>query len=169
MRAFLLAVVMSGLFGASMAADSNYSSEDVLNFLVDSALGKTRGICVGTAEECATPARPAGFDVLVNFDLDSANLRPDAKVNLDQVAKALLDPRLLNSTFAIEGFTDASGSEAYNQDLAQRRAQSVAEYLVAQGVSRDVLMPVGMGEAMPRVPDPYDPANRRVEMRLDIQ
>jgi outer membrane protein OmpA-like peptidoglycan-associated protein len=172
MRKFILALAVSGLAiaaGAAYAGEAKYSSSDVVSALLKSAdIGATRGICVGTAEECAQTAKPAGFDVMVNFELASATLTPDAVDNLKQVATALADPRLSGAKFAIEGYTDARGTDNFNQGLSTQRAQSVASYLMSQGVPAERLVAVGNGEASPRVPDPYDPVNRRVEMRINL-
>lgn len=172
MRKLMLALAVSAAaFGAGSAfAVEPYSSDDVIDFFIKSAnLGDARGICVGTAEECQQAAAAPGFDVLVTFELNSAVLTPDAVANLKQVAVALVDPRLSGARFAVEGFTDASGSEAYNTTLSEKRAQSVTEFLVSQGVPVERLMSVGFGETKPRVADPYDPINRRVEMRINLQ
>jgi outer membrane protein OmpA-like peptidoglycan-associated protein len=168
----MFALTVSGLAlaaGAATAGDINYTSEDVVDFFLKSVdAGATRGICVGTAQECAQQARPAGFDVMVNFDLASARLTPDAVENLRQVASALADPRLSNARFAIDGYTDARGTETYNQTLSTERAQAVADFLVSQGVPPERLVAVGNGEDSPRTADPYDPVNRRVEMRINL-
>lgn len=57
------------------------------------------------------------------------------------------------------GHTDADGKDNYNQDLSERRANSVAEYLMERGVSRERLNVSGMGEAMPI----YDNSNRKLK------
>jgi outer membrane protein OmpA-like peptidoglycan-associated protein len=172
MRKILIAAVVSGLAmaaGSAFAGEARYSADDVVSALLKSAnVGETRGICIGTAAECAQSARPAGFDVMVNFDLASANLTPEAKDNLRQVATALADPRLNGAKFAIEGYTDARGTQDYNQTLSVERAQSVAAFLEDQGVPAERLVAVGNGEASPRTADPYDPVNRRVEMRINL-
>jgi outer membrane protein OmpA-like peptidoglycan-associated protein len=172
MRKIAVAAVVSGLAmlaGSALAGEARYSADDVVNALLKSAdIGATRGICVGTAQECAQTARPAGFDVMVNFDLASANLTTDAKDNLKQVATALADPRLNGAKFAIEGYTDARGAPTYNMTLSEQRAASVAKFLESQGVPSDRLVAVGNGESSPRTADPYDPINRRVEMRINL-
>lgn len=172
MRRLMLAFAVSGMAlaaGSSFAVEP-YSSDDVIAFFLKSAnLGDARGICVGTAEECQQAAAAPGFDVLVTFELNSAVLTPDAVANLRQVAVALVDPRLSGARFAVEGFTDASGSDAYNEGLSERRALSVRDFLVGEGVPAEQLFPVGFGEQKPRVDNPYDPANRRVEMRIRLQ
>jgi outer membrane protein OmpA-like peptidoglycan-associated protein len=172
MRRLLLALAIStAAFGAGSAfAEDAYTADDVISHFIKSAnLGDARGICVGTAEECQQAAAAPGFDVLVTFELNSAVLTPEAVTNLKQVAVALIDPRLSGARFAVEGFTDASGSEAYNNGLSEKRAQSVTEFLMAEGVPAERLMAVGFGETKPRVSDPYDPINRRVEMRINLQ
>lgn len=157
---------LSGVF----AQETGYKSGDVLDFFVKEVeLGQTRGICVGTEEECKTQAKPAAFDVLVTFELDSATLTDDAVANLSEVASALTDPRLSGAKFVIEGHTDASGAENYNERLSERRANAVEEFLISKGVSRAQMTALGMGELSPRVPDPFDPINRRVEMRLNLE
>jgi outer membrane protein OmpA-like peptidoglycan-associated protein len=172
MRKMMLALTVSGLAmvaGAAIAAEARYSPDDVVSALLKSAeIGETRGLCVGTAEECNQSAKPAGFDVMVNFDLASANLTPDAVDNLKQVAAALADPRLSGAKFAIEGYTDARGTDVFNQNLSTERAKSVASYLMSQGVPAERLVAVGNGETSPRVPDAMDPINRRVEMRINL-
>jgi outer membrane protein OmpA-like peptidoglycan-associated protein len=174
MRHFLLAAVaVSGLafsLTSAFAQSAQYSSTDVLDFFVKEVeLGATRGICVGTDEECNQAAKPAAFDVLVNFEKNSATLTDDAIANLSEVAAALADPRLSGAKFLIEGHTDASGAETYNQRLAERRATAVEEFLKSKGVSESQMSALGMGELSPRVPDPFDPINRRVEMRLNLE
>jgi outer membrane protein OmpA-like peptidoglycan-associated protein len=171
-KLMLAALAVSGmaLSAGSAFAVEPYSSNDVIAFFMKSAnLGDARGICVGTAEECQQAAAAPGFDVLVTFELNSAVLTPQAVDNLKQVAVALVDPRLSGARFAVEGFTDASGSDSYNMGLSEQRAQSVKDFLVAQGVPAERLAPMGFGEAKPRVDNPYDPINRRVEMRIQLQ
>lgn len=157
--------------GTAIAQDASYEADDVVDFFVkdQEQLGAARGICVGTAEECNAEAKPSAFDVLVNFELDSATLTDEAVTNLTEVAAALTDPRLDGARFVIEGHTDATGSENYNKELAERRALSVEEFLLSKGVSRERMTALGMGELSPRVSDPFDPINRRVEMRLNLE
>jgi outer membrane protein OmpA-like peptidoglycan-associated protein len=171
MRRLMLALAVSGmaLAAGSASAAESYKSTDVIDFFLKSAnLGDTRGLCVGTVEECQ-PGEPVGFDVLVTFELNSAILTPDAVAKLREVAVALVDPRLSGAKFDVEGFTDASGSDAYNLALSERRAQSVKEFLVGEGVSTDRLFSMGFGETKPRVDDAFDPNNRRVEMKIKLQ
>ncbi|MBZ9794847.1 OmpA family protein [Mesorhizobium sp. ES1-4] len=169
--AFALAAV---LFSTHVSADPLQKSEDIVKFFAGSGnLGASRGICVGTEEECKSkaektgePQKGAGLDMMINFALDSAQLDQTARAELDEFAKALKDNRLSTFSFVVEGHTDATGPDRYNQDLSQRRAQSVAAFLTADGVEAARLEAIGLGKSHPRVANPYDPVNRRVEMRI---
>lgn len=161
------------LCSPSAFAQSAQKSEDIVKFFANAVdLGAKRGICVGTEDECKSkPAEPAqtGLDMLINFDLNSADLTPDARAKLTEFAKALQDNRLRSHNFLVEGFTDASGSATYNEGLSQRRAQSVTAFLLGSGIEPARVNAIGKGETEPRAADPYDPANRRVEMRIKLQ
>jgi OOP family OmpA-OmpF porin len=181
MRASLTLVVGAAISVAAglsspARADPAYSPDKVIElFVKDKAAvedykssSKTRAICIGTAADCPTPSPPAQthFDLLVNFEFDSDQLTQAAKENLDQFAKALHDPRLKGEKFEIDGHTDATGAEEYNQDLSERRANAVVSYLASRGLDASALIPKGFGKTKPRVADPFSPENRRVETHL---
>ena len=180
----LAAAVTASLGGAGpAAADPAYDRREVTEFFLKSAgaakgLGKTRsmrmagtrGICVGLESECRKDApRPTGFDLLITFDYDSATLTGTARENLHEMAAALTDHRLGAVQFVIEGHTDARGADWYNQELSRRRAESVRAYLLGRGIEPGKISALGLGERVPRVADPLDPVNRRVEMRVSVQ
>ena len=162
----------------SARADPAYSANKVIDFFAkqkaaDAALSaKTCSVCLGTATDChkqgAEPVAPvqAHFDLLVNFEFDSDKLTDEAKQNLDQFAKALLDARLKGEKFEIDGHTDAVGAEEYNLGLSERRANAVVSYLASQGLDPSLLIAKGFGKAKPRVTNPFSPENRRVETHL---
>jgi len=83
----------------------------------------------------------------VHFASDSAALTSEAKSILDGALAAINANS--SSQLSIEGHTDSRLSESYNQALSERRAQSVADYLISSGVSSSRLNPVGMGEGSP--------------------
>lgn len=81
------------------------------------------------------------------FRTAESNLLPTARVKLDQVAKALQSIHARN--LIVEGHTDSQGSEVYNQDLSQRRADAVRDYLVQRGYPADRIQSRGRGEGSP--------------------
>jgi outer membrane protein OmpA-like peptidoglycan-associated protein len=169
----LLAAMLigAGCLGIQPAvADPTVKADDIVQFFVKEKLGAERGLCIGTAQECdKTAAKPQGFDMLINFDLDSATLTEQAQQNLDEFAKALANDQLASARFVVEGYTDARGSDGYNIGLSERRAEAVTDFLYQRGVTTDKITAVGKGEANPRVADPLDAVNRRVEMRIELQ
>ena len=82
------------------------------------------------------------------YDFDKATLRPESKKALDEMIKMLNDNP--NVTIELGAHTDRKGSEQYNEGLAQRRAQSVVDYLIAGGIAQDRLEAKGYGESVPK-------------------
>jgi peptidoglycan-associated lipoprotein len=82
------------------------------------------------------------------YAFDSADLRPESQEALDELIRMLND----NPNVAIElgAHTDRKGTEAYNESLAQRRAQSVVDYLIAGGIAPERLEAKGYGESAPK-------------------
>ena len=105
----------------------------------------------------------------VLFDFDKDNLRSDASATLDQVAKAL--GQVGNHQVRISGHTDAIGTDAYNQDLSERRASSVEQALRQRGVSAPMTAK-GYGESRPVAPNELkgkdNPAGRQLNRRVEI-
>jgi peptidoglycan-associated lipoprotein len=86
------------------------------------------------------------------YDFNRHELRPESMVSLDRLVETLND----NPTVTIElsSHTDSRGTDAYNEDLSQRRAQSVVDYLILKGISADRLTAKGYGKRTPKVVDP---------------
>lgn len=82
------------------------------------------------------------------YDFDKATLRPESKKALDEMIKMLNDNP--NVTIELGAHTDRKGTDAYNERLAQRRAQSVVDYLIAGGIATDRLEAKGYGESVPK-------------------
>jgi outer membrane protein OmpA-like peptidoglycan-associated protein len=134
-----------------------------LKLLDDAAPAAVVATAVTQAPAQAPEARPA-LALQVQFAFDSADILPAARGQLDALADGI---RLLpaSTSVVIEGHTDATGPEQYNELLSQRRAFSVKQYLVAlHGISPARLRAVGLGEYAP-LPgrDAYAPENRRVQ------
>ena len=101
----------------------------------------------------------------VSFDFDSAVIRPEFRSPLNQVADIV--SRDTRSDIRIIGHTDSTGSERYNYDLSQKRAESVADFLARRGVSPRRLYPEGRGERDPVASNETAfgrQQNRRVEL-----
>ena len=82
------------------------------------------------------------------YDFNKATLRPESQTALDELVKLLNENP--NVTIELSSHCDYKGSSAYNKLLAQRRAESVVNYLVDKGIARDRLLPVGYGKEKPK-------------------
>jgi OOP family OmpA-OmpF porin len=103
----------------------------------------------------------------VNFEFNKATLTPRAEKILDETANLLL--RQPNARYQVNGYTDNTGSVAYNQGLSERRAKAVRDYQVSRGVPASQLITRGLGESDPVATNTTRDGralNRRVEMRL---
>ena len=122
------------------------------------------------AEACA-PAKPKEIVVLkgINFAFNSAELTPESKKILDEnrdVARLKGEPDI---RVEIAGHTDSIGSDAYNQQLSERRAKAVVDYLVSKGVDPKRLKAVGYGKKQPVATNDTEAGraqNRRVELQV---
>lgn len=83
------------------------------------------------------------------YDFDKASLRPESKAALDSMATMLLNNP--NVTIEMASHTDRWGTDEYNDNLSQRRAQSVIDYLIASGIEPERLKPQGYGKKRPKV------------------
>ena len=101
------------------------------------------------------------------FPFNSTDILPDGKQNLQQLASSL--DKYPNSDILIVGHTDSVGTDAYNMDLSQRRAQSASAYLQSLGVPASRLQTAGRGESEPIASNDTDEGrqrNRRVEIAI---
>jgi outer membrane protein OmpA-like peptidoglycan-associated protein len=127
----------------------------------------TRSLSVGEREEIATLAKDKpNIDLEITFDYNSADISARSLSAVQALGKALSNPDLKGSTFVVAGHTDASGGEGYNQDLSERRADSIKRYLTEKfGIAGTDLVTVGYGKSKPKdAANPMDPANRRVQV-----
>ncbi len=106
------------------------------------------------------------IDITINFDFNSDQIRPDAFAEVNELGKALSSDALLKSRIAINGHTDAVGSDGYNQVLSDRRAGTIRDYLIAKfHIDPERLIAIGYGEERLKNPaDPFADENRRVEV-----
>jgi outer membrane protein OmpA-like peptidoglycan-associated protein len=127
----------------------------------------TRSLSIGEREQIATIAKDKpNIDLEITFDYNSADISAKSQPAVQALGKALSSADLKGSTFIVAGHTDAVGGETYNQDLSERRADSIKRYLVDKfGIAGTDLVTVGYGKTKPKDPSaPMDPANRRVQV-----
>ncbi|MEE2964738.1 MAG: OmpA family protein [Acidobacteriota bacterium] len=103
----------------------------------------------------------------LKFDFDQAELRPESRELLSRIAGILFTAT--DSAITITGHTDTRGEVEYNQELSERRARAVADYLIAAGLPADLFTVEGLG--MSQLVDPGDTTeahskNRRVELGI---
>ena len=112
-----------------------------------------------SATEDATGGEAVAFHI--NFGFNSAVLPTEAHEMIDMMAQLM--KKSPSVKVRVEGHTDAAGAMDYNIALSERRALSVAEYLVKHGIEPSRLILVGKGMAEPLTRNRFDPANRRVQ------
>lgn len=106
------------------------------------------------------------------FDFDSANLRPAGRETIRSLAAQLTAADVTYTSVLVEGHTCNIGAAAYNQGLSERRARSVVDYLVSQGVRPDAIRSTGYGMTRPAADNSTRAgreANRRVEITTDVR
>ncbi len=110
-------------------------------------------------------------DVL--FDFDKATIRPDAASALQQISSSIAK-RFSNPRLEIDGHTDSVGSDAYNLNLSQQRAESVKQWLITnKNMKPDQLSVKGLGETRPVAPNTNsdgsdNPQGRQQNRRVEI-
>jgi outer membrane protein OmpA-like peptidoglycan-associated protein len=110
-------------------------------------------------------ASAPSLSLLVEFDFDSATVRPESRQALVNLAQALQSSDLVAASFAVQGHTDAKGSAEYNLRLSAQRAQAVGVFLAGQGVEAERLIVEGKGSTELADPgNPFAPSNRRVRI-----
>ena len=116
-------------------------------------------------------SRPAENEIAVQltndilFDFNSAALRPESQQTLRDLAGNF--QRYPDETISIEGHTDNVGSIEYNQNLSERRAYSVKDYLSTQGVPGSRITAIGYGESRPKASN-ETPEGRQLNRRVEI-
>ena len=126
----------------------------------------TRSLSASEREEISAIAKDKpNIDLEITFDYNSANISTKSLPSVQALGKALTNPDLKGSTFVVAGHTDAAGGEAYNQDLSERRADSIKRYLTGKySIAAADLVTVGYGKSKLK-----DPANPLAEMNRRVQ
>ncbi len=182
--------------GKALAGDDNVTTDQIVRALVSAKKPLTRGLSIGPQidpaateaegkfvqsirsrttrslsvterEEIATIAKDKpNIDLEITFDYNSADISAKSLPSVQALGRALTVPELKGSTFIVAGHTDAAGGDAYNQNLSERRADSIKRYLTLNyGIAGADLVTVGYGKS--KLKDPSHPlaeVNRRVQV-----
>ena len=194
LKAITISAALSLTAGLALAGDNNVTANQILDALKSKPL--TRGLSAGPQTGTADQAKESSFlntvrnrqtrslsmgerdqiaelaaskpniDLEIQFDYNSANIAKTSMGSVQALGKALSDPSLKGSTFVVAGHTDAIGSDPFNQDLSERRADTIKKYLVQNyGLNGSDLVTVGYGKTkLKNAADPSDGVNRRVQV-----
>jgi outer membrane protein OmpA-like peptidoglycan-associated protein len=148
-------------------APADNSNAPEKKFLATVKGRSSRSITLDEREHIADVAKDKpSIDVEINFDYRSADIGPAALPAVTALGKALSNADLKDSTIVIAGHTDSVGGIPYNQDLSERRADSIKRYLVEHfRIPADNLVTVGYGKSKPKSQkNPAAPENRRAQI-----
>ncbi len=171
--------VVGAIAGAATGSDPRVGA------LIGAGIGGLTGVAIGSymdqqeaelrsqLQGTGVSVTRVGSQIILNmpsnitFAVDSARIQPQFNETLISVGLVL---RKFNKTLVdVYGYTDSSGSDAYNQELSQRRAESVATVLANQGVAQQRFYILGKGEGDPIASNATEAGrsqNRRVEIQL---
>jgi outer membrane protein OmpA-like peptidoglycan-associated protein len=169
--------------GVAGAAIGNAIGEDTEATLIGAAVGTGIGAAIGNQldRQAADLRQQLGDDrILIEntgqqlivtmpqdilFATDSAALRPDLQGDVRALGRNLL--QYPNTVVQVIGHTDSTGSAAYNQDLSERRARSVAGVLIETGVQGSRIQAIGRGESQP-IASNNTPEGRQANRRVEV-
>lgn len=179
-RGAAIGAVVGGVAGAVIG---NQSGRNRTGAVVGAAAGAAVGAAVGRrmdkqeAElrqiEGVEVSRPSEGEIEVRltndilFDYDSSALRPASRTTLNDLAANFT--QYPDNQIIVEGHTDSTGTEAYNQRLSEQRAANVADYLIGRGVPAGNMIVYGYGETDPKASNNTAEGrqlNRRVEIHI---
>jgi outer membrane protein OmpA-like peptidoglycan-associated protein len=171
----LVGLILGGLIGGPtgriVGAGIGGVAGGIIGYKMDQQIKELKEQTAGSGVD-VTPTDD-GRAILVNlpdgvtFDVGSATLKPQFRDTLDRIAASMkLYP---DSLIDVYGHTDSTGSDAFNQNLSETRARTVADYLSMRGVASARIRSHGFGETMPVATNATDDGrakNRRVEIKI---
>lgn len=179
-RGAVIGAVVGGVAGAVIG---NQSGSNRTGAVIGAATGAAVGAAVGRRMdkqeqelrqiEGVEVTRPSEGEINVRltsdilFDYNSAALRSASRTTLNELAENFA--QYPDNQIIVEGHTDATGSDAYNQRLSEQRAGNVADYLIDRGVASRNVIVYGYGEAKPKSTNDTAEGrqlNRRVEIHI---
>ncbi|PIQ60541.1 MAG: hypothetical protein COV99_11120 [Bacteroidetes bacterium CG12_big_fil_rev_8_21_14_0_65_60_17] len=174
-------VIGAGAGGAVGGVIGNQAGNTATGAIIGAAVGGTTGVLIGRhmdkqAEEMRRELENAeiervaeGIKVTFNsgilFEIDSYELQPAARSNIESMARILND--YPESNIVIEGDTDSTGASEYNQTLSERRAQAVANYHMRLGIASSRITTIGLGEMNP-IASNDTVEGRRLNRRVEV-
>ena len=156
-----------GASGAIRGAGVGGSAGAVINRHMDDQAADMRRDLRDASIEREGEGIKITFESGILFETNSAELQPSAKENIRNLAKVL--NKYPDTNILIEGDTDSTGTEEYNQDLSERRAGTVASLMKEHGVRSERIQTVGFGEKQPIATNATEEGrrqNRRVEIAI---
>lgn len=177
------AVIGGAAGGVAGGVIGKKAGNTAVGIIIGAAIGGTAGALIGRrmdkqAEEMRRDLQGAKiervgegilitFDSGLLFDVNSFQLKPVTRNNLNKLAEVL--NKYDDTDIVIQGHTDSTGSEDLNMTLSENRAKSVSNHLLLQGVASSRLITMGMGEGYPVADNETTTgrqANRRVEVAI---
>jgi outer membrane protein OmpA-like peptidoglycan-associated protein len=149
-----IGAALGGVAGNQIGAYMDRQEQDLQN-----AIGQSEAASIQRDQDVLT----ATFKSDLFFDTNSAQLKPGAFNELSRVADVL--NKYPQTTIRVEGHTDTRGDAGYNQQLSERRAESVKNALAQRGVNPNRMQAVGYGESQPI--SSSDAMNRRVNVVIN--
>ncbi len=176
-------LIGAGAGGAIGGVIGHAAGNTALGAIIGASVGGTAGVLIGNEMDKRAAEMRADldgarierigegikitFDSGLLFDIDKSDLRSQAMINIENLAKTL--NKYPDTNILVEGDTDDTGSDEYNQQLSERRAQSVSNYLMGLGVPSSRISMVGLGETNPISSNSSEYGrqfNRRVEVAV---
>ena len=158
--------VLGGLLGGGVGYMMDKQEKEFKQELARSQAQTQAAILEGVRKEQDAIILTFKSDVL--FNINSATINPGAYSSGEISRVATIMNKYPDTTIQIIGYTDSTGSEAYNQQLSQQRAISVLNALAAQGVNASRMTAIGMGESNP-IADNSTAEGRMLNRRVNIK
>jgi outer membrane protein OmpA-like peptidoglycan-associated protein len=150
------AIIGAAVGGTTGALIGNYMDEQAAEMDNDIAGAKIERVGEGIK---------ITFDSGILFEFDSSTLQSQARTNISNLAVIL--NKYPDTNILVTGYTDYDGTEEYNLNLSERRAQSVSNYAMGQGVISSRLSVLGLGELEP-VATNETPEGKQLNRRVEI-
>ncbi len=147
--------------------DRPAQSQEDLAFVESLRYQGNRSLSLADREHVAAIAKnKPKVDLEIYFDFNSVRLSARAVPQLTTLGQTLIEPEFKDTVFLIGGYTDAKGSDSYNQELSERRAETVKQFLVERfHFPAANLVTAGYGKQHLKNPDePFSAENRRVQI-----